>query len=145
MVIEGTHYVTNPQSGCWEWVRFIQRGYGQINRGGVKWGAHRWIWTQVYGDIPKGLYVCHTCDNKKCINPEHLFLGTQLDNMKDMYAKGRQGRKGRYTTLSPELIYKIRDELGKGAAISDISAQFSIPWCTVNDIGRFPQRYKGGQ
>ena len=55
--------------------------------------AHRYIWTVVFGEIPKGKYICHKCDNGLCVNPKHLFLGTNSDNMKDMFRKGRQGER----------------------------------------------------
>lgn len=67
-----------------------KRGYGGVRLNGRTVGAHRAAYILAYGETPaKGLNVCHKCDNKICINPEHLFLGTQQDNIKDMYAKGR--------------------------------------------------------
>lgn len=72
--------------GCWEWT-------GQIGDTGYpKMGphyAHRLSWVMNNGMIPKGLFVCHHCDNPPCVNPKHLFLGTHRDNMQDMVAKGR--------------------------------------------------------
>ena len=65
-------------------------GYGQLST--TKLGtrkAHRWAWMEVNGPIPKGLCVCHKCDNPSCINPDHLFLGTVKDNAKDRDKKGR--------------------------------------------------------
>lgn len=64
-------------------------GYGRIRVDGKSWLAHRFSWVLANGPIPEGMYVCHRCDNPPCINPEHLFLGTQTDNMRDMAAKGR--------------------------------------------------------
>ena len=75
---------------CWEWTgsRFTD-GYGQVGYQHKHWRAHRLIYTFVYGDIPEGLFVCHTCDHPLCCNPSHLWLGTPLDNHNDMKAKGR--------------------------------------------------------
>lgn len=63
-------------------------GYAKFGR----WRAHRYAWFIANGPIPPGMNVCHKCDNRECINPDHLFLGTQTDNHRDMEAKGRQSR-----------------------------------------------------
>ena len=78
--------------GCWEWTAFISKGgYGQIGfRGGLIY-SHRAAWILTNGPIGADLYVCHHCDNRKCCNPEHMFLGTFTDNMNDMLSKGRHG------------------------------------------------------
>ena len=73
----------------------IRGGYVQIIRNGILYIAHRYIWEKMYGPISKGLCVLHSCDNLKCINPEHLFLGTNYDNTQDMIKKGRAHRKSR--------------------------------------------------
>lgn len=76
--------------GCWEWQASVFRtGYGQFRDGGRSMRAHRVAWELVNGPIPEGLHVCHRCDNRKCVRPDHLFLGTRSDNMQDMSAKGR--------------------------------------------------------
>jgi hypothetical protein len=79
-------------SGCWEWQAGKHKvGYGASPFwcGGGRY-AHRAMHAAVIGEIPKGMYVLHSCDNRLCINPEHLSLGTHLDNIKDMHAKNRQ-------------------------------------------------------
>jgi len=82
---------------CWEWTsRLTKKGYGRFAVSQKRLAAHRASWFLHYGPIPEGMFVCHHCDNPKCIRPDHLFLGTHRDNMRDMARKGRaiKGRKG---------------------------------------------------
>lgn len=81
-------YVTY-QSGCWNWKGGVMKnGYGQfMTTVHVKEYAHRVSYQIFYGDIPEGLIICHKCDNKKCVNPAHLYAGTRTDNLIDTYSK----------------------------------------------------------
>ena len=89
-------YLTpEPNTGCWLWVGTTNNdGYGYVHlprtsRGKRSVLAHRIAWERVNGPIPKGPKVCHRRDQPSCVNPDHLFLGTQRDNLRDMYDKGR--------------------------------------------------------
>ena len=76
---------------CWLWTGpQVGRGYGKTSFNGKTQRAHRVSWELTYGPIPAGVFVCHKCDNPLCVRPEHLFLGTPLDNVRDMCAKKRQ-------------------------------------------------------
>jgi len=77
---------------CWLWVAGNKQGYGVFLDSKRFWGAHRYAWTILVGDIPKNKIVCHKCDAPACVNPEHLFLGTYQDNAQDCLKKGRASR-----------------------------------------------------
>lgn len=83
--------VEKRDTGCWEWVGQINKhGYGVFSVLAKPITAHRFSYSLHHGKDPADLLVCHTCDNPKCVNPEHLFLGTVLDNHRDMDRKGRR-------------------------------------------------------
>ena len=78
-------------SGCWEWQSYICKrdGYGKIGFDGKIIGTHRISYILHHGSIPDGLFVLHKCDNRKCVNPEHLYVGTAKDNMNDKMDRDR--------------------------------------------------------
>lgn len=91
------NYTPEPFSGCWLWTgAYFSTGYGALSINNQNARAHRVSWELNRGPIPQGLLVCHKCDTPACVNPDHLFLGTNLDNQRDMIAKGRADRTNHF-------------------------------------------------
>jgi len=124
-------------NGCWEWTMSTCRGYGNFRRGGMLKLSHRESYRVFIGDIPVGLYVCHHCDNRLCINPEHLFIGTHQDNMDDMMQKGRHRSIPQYgNNYSSKKVMAGGQEFasysaaGRALGISDVGVRrrISLGW-----------------
>ncbi len=125
--------------GCWEWQGSTGgekgNGYGQIKAGGKTVSAHRFSYQTFVGNIPRGLFVCHTCDNPSCVNPKHLFLGTPADNMDDRDKKGRhvssRGIKNGSAKLSDEKVLEIRGMRKQGMSYSAIAKLFGCSFSAI--------------
>lgn len=103
----------NKSDGCWTWNRKPIRGYGRMCISGkAPMQAHRFSWELHFGTIPDRLWVLHRCDNRICVRPDHLFLGTPQDNTDDMWAKGRGsiGSRANKSDLTEETVASIRAE-----------------------------------
>ena len=140
---------------CWLWTagKFVQ-GYGAFNWSpksqskGLTRYAHRVSWIFANGPIPEGMCVCHSCDNPACVNPDHLFLGTQADNMRDMRGKGRdsvaglftarktQGEKNRKAKFTERDALVVKERLAAGECMTSIANDFNCPVSRVYDIKR---------
>ena len=104
-------YTVNPDNGCWEWNEGQAKhffGYGVMRANGKNYLTHRLAYELRHGEIPAGMQVCHHCDNPRCCNPDHLFLGTGTDNQRDKKLKGRAARK-----LNPRDVLAIKAMHGR--------------------------------
>ena len=143
------HSIPEPNSGCLLWLGSSRGGrYGQMRWSPIEYdGAHRIAWRLRHGPIPDGMFVCHKCDVPLCVNADHLFLGTVLDNKADEIRKGRQGRGNRRLTAEqvsrilrdPRSLEAIGEE--HGVATTTISAvKNGWTWAHIDaEIPRTPR------
>lgn len=135
-------------SGCWEWTgvklpvsKSGRGGYGTIGLGpGTrdKGYVHRVSYELHKGKIPAGMFVLHRCDNRPCVNPDHLFLGTAKDNALDASSKGRMaaGESNATAKLTASDVDAIRKRLAKGETQSSIASDFGVSQSQISNINR---------
>lgn len=132
---------------CWIWFGAKDpKGYGRIGAGGRKGKdifAHRLSYQIHKGEIPEGMLVCHKCDTPACVNPEHLFLGTQTDNMRDCVNKNRlnpfkpKGELNPKAKLTWDTVRRIRKEYsGVEKGFFEIAKVYGVSDCTISSILR---------
>ena len=146
--------------GCWEWQGTIKTdGYGAVVVSRKQYLAHRYAWALTNGPIPDGMFVCHHCDNPRCVRPDHLFLGTALENNRDKMAKGRYGIvgwewargenhwsrrlpthttagvKNSHAKLTPEQVLSIRQQhTRRWGARKRLAQQYGVSTSTISHI-----------
>ena len=121
------HSIIPEEKGCLIWPLGCLKGYGRVSINGKVWASHRWAYTVFKGVIPKGIFVCHKCDIRPCINPSHLFLGTHQDNVDDCISKGRKPRgvlhkSSKLTALEVVIIRS----LSSSHTHAEISKRFNV-------------------
>lgn len=136
--------VEQTPAGCFEWRGDTLNGYGQMRYLGKRQRTHRLSWIAHHGGIPPGLCVLHRCDNPLCINPEHLFLGTRLDNNADKTLKGRQargvghgkaGEDSHFSKLTALDVQAIRNTYARGELTqSQLAQQYGISQSQISNI-----------
>lgn len=122
---------------CWRWTGKIGKGgYGSMNKQGISTYVHRIAWELHFGPVPDGKYVCHHCDNRWCVNPDHLFVGTSAENFADMRAKGRHSHGERCSHLTADDVLEIRRLYDSGMRRVHIARHFRTTSKNVHHIGR---------
>lgn len=124
---------------CWLWRTYCDKGgYGRFVINNQSREAHRIAWMIVYGDIPKDFCVCHKCDVPNCVNPKHLFVGTQRDNIQDCIAKDRRaklfGSEVATAILTEQEVTKIKYRLLNKETCTAIARSYNVDRTTISKI-----------
>lgn len=125
------HWMAEPNSGCWLWHSACDKdGYGLLRHNGKNRRAHRVSYEIHVGPIAHGKFVCHKCDLPSCVNPEHLFLGTNSDNQKDASKKGRHAHQ----RLSVANVLDIKESIARGATQASMCKKYGVSDGHVSQI-----------
>jgi len=124
---------------CWHWLAYrASDGYGRFRLHGRQRPAHRIAYELTHGNVLPELFVLHACDNRSCCNPLHLYVGTQLDNMKDRSVRGRMantaGINNARHKLSENQVRKIRSLLSRGFRTRSLATAFGVSLQAIRDI-----------
>lgn len=128
-------------NGCWLWQGFVHvNGYGHGHHAQRKYRIHRLAYELFVGAIPEGMYVLHSCDVRRCCNPDHLRPGTQKDNMADMVSRGRNvNGERRIRSLTDNQVLEIKALIDAGERQVDIAAKYGVHKTMISHIkaGRY--------
>lgn len=127
--------------GCWEWGgRKNACGYGTVSFLKKSTLVHRWVYASIHGEIPEGKCICHSCDNPACVNPSHLWEGTQQENIQDAVGKGRmrgsdkKGQGHSQAKLTDEDVLAIRRRTSSGEQQGVVAKDYGVSTATVCNI-----------
>lgn len=129
-------YLERRNNGCWDWAGTINYGYGRLRKDGGKVYAHKIMWEVVNGPVPNGLFVLHKCDNRKCCNPDHLFLGTISDNNHDAKIKGRKvmGMRSKSAKLTDSDVRQIIVLRDSGFKVQEIATIYKVSGNSIRAV-----------
>lgn len=132
-----------PESGCWIIHGWVDRwGYGRMRIGKKQYTTHRASYILHYGDVPEGMHVLHKCDNPSCVNPEHLYAGTNDDNVRDRMDRGPKtggaywGERNQIARLDSDKVAQIKRLLLDGLSQPKIAKEFGVSRGAIDGIAR---------
>jgi hypothetical protein len=128
---------------CWLWTGALCTGYGDFYYQGRDWRSHRFSYVAFKGEIPEGMLVCHTCDNKRCVNPEHLYLGNYFTNAEDAFNRGQNGlgEKHPNAKLTNRQVDEIR-QLASTTTYVALARQYGVVPYTISSIVKRKHRIR---